>query len=158
MSKKSAKPTRYQSPGRLRALSVLAHMRQGRSLSQAARLEHTTVRTVKKQLGKQLRLDRSRRFRASRGDTLRRDLNLLGSDGFTATAVRSSKLAELASRHLTAVNKYLNSGDAALLKPFAGKFVNGIELLTDPDRIREFADAGLVKLDALYRRGGQAKA
>jgi hypothetical protein len=38
------------------------------------------------------------------------------------------------------------------LKPFIGKRVGGVELLTDPDRLREFADAGLVKLDALYRQ------
>jgi hypothetical protein len=37
--------------------------------------------------------------------------------------------------------------------------VGGVELLTDPDRLRELADAGLVKLDALYRdqRGGTEK-
>ena len=29
--------------------------------------------------------------------------------------------------------------------------MGGVELLTDPDRLHDFADAGLVKLDALYR-------
>jgi hypothetical protein len=76
--------------------------------------------------------------------------------------VRSSKQAHLASRHLIAVGQFVGqiqshrAGDTALLKPFRGKRVGGVELLTDPDRLRDFAGAGLVKLDALYRqnRGG----
>jgi hypothetical protein len=34
--------------------------------------------------------------------------------------------------------------------------VGGVELLTDPDRLHELADAGLIKLDALYRHNGGA--
>jgi hypothetical protein len=43
------------------------------------------------------------------------------------------------------------------LKPFVGKRVGGVELLTDPDRLHEFANADLIKLDSLYRqqRGGK---
>jgi hypothetical protein len=38
-----------------------------------------------------------------------------------------------------------------------GKRVGGVELLTDPDRLRELDDAGLIKSDSLYRenRGGR---
>jgi hypothetical protein len=90
----------------------------------------------------------------------RRELNVLGFDGYVPVVVRSSKQAKLASRHLIAVGRFLRTGDTEALKPFVGKRVGGVELLTDPDRLRELADAGLVKLDALYRehRGGrQAK-
>ena len=71
--------------------------------------------------------------------------------------VRSSKQAQLASEHLVAVGRFTRTGDTEWLKPFVGKRVGGVELLTDPDRLHELAGAGLVKLDALYRenRGGR---
>ena len=70
--------------------------------------------------------------------------------------LRSSKQAQLASEHLIAVSRFLRTGDTEWLKPFVGKRVGGVELLTDPGRLHELADAGLVKLDNLYRqnRGG----
>ena len=77
-------------------------------------------------------------------------------------STRSSKQAHLASEHLIAVGRFLGQipsrqvGDTDLLKPFVGKRVGGVELLTDHDRLHELGDAGLVKLDALYRnRGGR---
>jgi hypothetical protein len=150
----------FQSPERLRALSVLARMRsRGESLSHAARLEHTTRRTVLKQVGKHLKRGPSGRYSATRRDTLRRDLSVLGSEGYMPAVVRSSREAKLASEHLVAVVRFLRTGDTEWLKPFIGKSVGGVELLTDPDRLHELADAGLVKLDALYRehRGGTEK-
>jgi hypothetical protein len=157
----SMKRKQFESPTRLRALSVLARMRsRGESLSQAASLEHTTPRTVRKFLAKQLRRGASGRYSATRGDTLRRDLSVLGADGYQPVTVRSSKQAQLASQHLIAVGRFLRTGNTELLRPFIGKRVGSVELLTDPDRLRNFADAGLVKLDALYRenrRGRQEK-
>ena len=92
-----------------------------------------------------------------------RDIYVLGFDGYVPVVVHSSKQAQLASRHLIAVGRFVGqipsrrAGDAELLKNFVGKRVGGVEFLTDPDRLRELADAGLVKLDALYRdnRGGR---
>jgi hypothetical protein len=139
---------------RQRALAVLARMRRGESLSQAARLEHTRARTVLKFIGKQLKRKGLGRYSATRGDTLKRDLNVLGFDGYEPVVVRSSKQARLAGRHLVAVGRFLRTGDADWLKPFIGKRVGGVELLTDPDRLQILADADLVKLDALYRNNG----
>lgn len=150
----------FQSPARLRALSVLARMRsRGESLSQAARLEHTTPRTVRKVVGKQLKRGSSGHYSATRGDTLRRDLSVLGFGGYESVVVRSSKQAHLAAEHLIAVGRFLRTGDTEWLKPFVGKRVGGVELLTDPDRLDVLAQADLVKLDALYRehRGGTEK-
>jgi len=147
-------------PARLRVLAVLARMRRGESLSHAAPVEHTTPSTVRKLVGKQLKRGLSGRYSATLGDTLRRDLNVLGFDGYVPVAVRSSKQAQLASEHLVAVARFLRTGDTEWLKPFVGKRVGGVELLTDPDRLGVLADAGLVKLDALYREhrvGGQEK-
>ena len=77
---------------RQRALAVLARMRsRGESLSQAARNEHTTPSSVKKVVGKQLKRDTSGHYQATRGDTLRRDLNVLGFDGYQPVVTHSSK-------------------------------------------------------------------
>lgn len=143
---------------RQRALSVLARMRRrGESLSQAARLEHTTPRTVRIIVGKQLKRSTLGRYSATSGDTLRRDINVLGTEGYVPVTVRSSKLPQLASEHLIAVGRFLRTGDTEWLKPFIGKRVGGVELLTDPERLHILGDAGLVKLDSLYRqqRGGK---
>ena len=145
---------------RQRALAVLARMRnRAESLSKAARLEHTTPRTVLRVVGSQLKRDASGRYSVTSGDTLRRDLNVLGFDGYEAIVVRSSKQAQLASEHLVAVGRFLRTGDTEWLKPFVGKRVGGVELLTDPDRLGLFGDAGLVKLDSLYRghRGSKSE-
>lgn len=153
-------PKRTHDLERQRSLAVLARVRRGEPLYQAARNERTTPRTVRKHVGKQLRRDSSGRYRATRSDTLRRDLNVLSFDGYEPAVVRSSKQAHLASEHLIAVGRFLRTGDTEWLEPFIGKRVGGVELLTDPDRLGMLADADLIKLDALYRqdRGhGQGK-
>jgi len=147
------KVRRLHQLARQRALAVLARMRRGEPLTQAARLEHTTPRTVLKFIGKQLTRGPTEAYVATSGDTLRRDLNVLGFDGYEPVTVHSSKQAHLASEHLIAVGRFLRPpGDPELLKPFVGKRVGGVELLTDPDRLGVLADAGLVKLDGLYRQ------
>src|SRR5262249_50780018 len=134
------------------ALAVLARMRsRGESLSQAAHNERTTPREVRKYVGKQLTRGPTGRYAATSGDTLRRDLNVLGFDGYEPVVVRSSKQAQLAAEHLVAVGRILRTGDAEWLRPFIGKRVGGVELLTDPERLQILADADAVKLDALYR-------
>jgi hypothetical protein len=120
--------------------------RRGESLSQAARAEHTAARTVRKVIGKQLKRNASGHYSATRGDRLRRDLNVLGFDGYHSVVVRSSKLAQLSADHLVAVGRFLRTGDFEWLKPFVGKRVGGVELLTDPDRLGVLADAGSVRL------------
>lgn len=113
------KRKQFQSPKRLRALAVLARMRsRGESLSQAASLELTTPRTVLKTLPKQFRRSSSGRYSVTRSDSLRRDLTVLGNDGYVPVAVRSWNQAQLASAHLVAVNRFLRTGDFEWLKPF----------------------------------------
>ena len=106
---------------------------------------------------------RSRALGGSRYTRERRysaNLNVLGFDGYVPVLVHSFKKAQLASQHLNAVGRFLRTGDTEWLKPFVGKRVGGVELLTDPDRLHVLGDAGLVKLDALYRQNrgqGQEK-
>jgi hypothetical protein len=148
----SIKENQFNSPARLRALSVLSRMRRGTPLSHAVRLEHTTVRSVRRHVGSVLiRDDRTGRYTAKNGDTFRRDVNVLGTDGYVPVTVRSSNQARLDADHLVAVGRFLRTGDTEWLKPFIGKRVGGVELLIDPERLQILADAGLVKLDGLYR-------
>ncbi len=141
-----------------KAFAVLARVRHGESLSKAAHDEGIAARTVLKQLGKQFRRTQSGRFTATRGDALRRDILVFSFDGLEPTVARSWKQAQLASKHLIAINQFVNrNGDEELLKPFVGRLIGGIELLTNPDRIRELAGAGLLKVDNLYRQNRGAR-
>ncbi len=143
---------KFRSPARRRALSVLMRMRnRGESLSKAARAAHTTPRTVQSLVGDQLRRSASGHYTATSSDRLKREINVFGADGYEPMTVGSSKQARLASEHLIAINRFLRTGDTKQLKRFRGKRIGGIGLLTDPKRIREFAEADLVKLDGLYR-------
>jgi len=142
----------FRSPARRRALSVLLRMRKrGESLSKAARAVHTTPRTVRSLVGGQLRRSASGHYKATSSDRLKREINVFGAKGYEPVTVNSLKQAQLSSQHLIAINRFLRTGDMEQLKTLRGKRIGGIELLTDPKRIREFAEADLVKLDGLYR-------
>src|SRR5215469_330252 len=80
-------PTSVSNPARGRALAVLARMRRGESLSDATRAEHTTARTVRKLVGKQIRRGGSGRYFVTRSDRLRRDLTVLGFNDFEPVTV-----------------------------------------------------------------------
>ena len=139
-------------------------MKRGSSMSTKRRLggslyrDRITGRFVSKSTWK-----RSRALGGSRYTRERRysaNLHVLGFDGYVPVLVHSFKKAQLASQHLNAVGRFLRTGDTEWLKPFVGKRVGGVELLTDPDRLHVLGDAGLVKLDALYRQNrgqGQEK-
>ena len=152
------KRTKADYAAQLRGFAVLAGMRnRGESLTQAARQEHTTPDVVRKLVGGQLRRGTSGRYLVTRSDTLRRDLNVLGFEGYEPVAVRSSKQALVAADHLVAVGRFLRTGDKEWLKPFVGRRVGGVELLTDTDRLQIIANADLIKLDALYRDHRRAR-
>ena len=118
----------------------------------------TTGRFVSKSTWKRSRALGGVRYRTERRYSA--NLNILGFDGYVPVLDHSFKKAQLASQHLNAVGRFLRTGDTEWLKPFVGKRVGGVELLTDPDRLHVLGDAGLVKLDALYRQNrgqGQEK-
>jgi hypothetical protein len=110
----------------------------------------TTGRFVSKSTWKRSRALGGARYKGARRYSA--SLNILSFDGYVPVLVHSFKKAQLASQHLNAVGRFLRTGDVELLKPFVGKRVGGVELLTDPDRLHVLADAGLVKLDGLYRQ------
>jgi hypothetical protein len=84
-------------------------------------------------------------------------LNVLGYEGYEPVVVRSSKQAQVAADHLVAVGRFLRTGDKEWLKPFVGRRLGRVELLTDTDRLQTIANADLIKLDALYRDHRRAR-
>jgi hypothetical protein len=125
--------------------------KRGQSLSKAARNLRTKPRKGRKIVVRKRRRSVSRPHAAKRAARSRREINVFGAEGYEPVTDPSRRQAKLSSRHLIAINRFLRTGDAEPLKQFRGRRIAGIELLTDPKRIREFADADLVKLDGLYR-------
>jgi hypothetical protein len=153
---KSSRPSPRQVQARTRALNVLAHMRrQHLSLAAACRLEHVKPATARRYVGSAVRQNRSgSRYRATKGDRFRRDLQIPAASGPMTIPVYGSKNAENISKYLNAVAHYLRTGDQTRLRPFKGKTlkVGGkrIKLLTDPEALSRLAEADALHLDHLY--------
>jgi lambda repressor-like predicted transcriptional regulator len=130
-----------------RALHVLARMRRtGLTLTAAAREEHIDPRTVRKYLGPELR----RRARPSKTDRRRRDMLIPTALGTSPVTVRGSKQASLLGRYMSAVGKYLRTGEVGALAEFQGQSIGGHALITDPDTLSVVAQAGALTLDEIY--------
>jgi hypothetical protein len=130
-----------------RALHTLARMRRtGAALSAAAREEHIDPRTVRKYLGAELR----GRKHPSKADRRRRDMLVPTTLGTSPITVRGSKQASQLGRYMTAVGKYLRTGDVDALAEFQGQSIGGHILITDPDTLSFLAQAGALTLDEIY--------
>jgi hypothetical protein len=130
-----------------RALHVLARMRRtGSSLTSAAKEEHIDPRTVRKYLRAELR----GRSRATKADRRRRDMLIPTTLGNSPVTVRGSKQASQLGRYMSAVGKYLRTGDVDALAEFQGQSIGGHALITDPGTLSVLAQAGALTLDEIY--------
>jgi hypothetical protein len=130
-----------------RSLHVLARMRRtGTSLTAAAREEHIDPRTVRKYLGAELR----GRGRVTKADRRRRDMLIPTTIGNAPVAVRGSKQASQLGRYMSAVSKYLRTGDVEGLAEFEGQSIAGHLLITELDLLSSLAQAGALTLDEIY--------
>jgi hypothetical protein len=137
-------------PARGRALAAIAAMRRGASISQAARENGVSPRTIKRYAGSALRQDRpGGRIRPSKSDLLTRYLQIPGPDGPIEISVKGSKAASEVAKYKADVNRFLR-GDQKALTKWQGKRITGIELLTSPTAIKNLAERDLVPY-ALYR-------
>lgn len=131
-----------------RALHVLARMRRtGESLVSSSRLEGLDPRTVLKQIPREFHKSRGRWVPLKTADREPRPMRLLDDKGRRPGVVRGSKAASLLGRYNAALSKFFSAnkkyaGNETLLKPFRGKRVGGVELLTDPSKLLELAEAG----------------
>ena len=130
-----------------RSLHVLARMRRtGANLTAAAREEHVDPRTVRKYLRAELR----GRGKATKADRRRREMLIPTTIGNAPVTVRGSKQASQLGKYMTAVGKYLRTGDAEALAQFQNQSIGGHSLITDPNTLTVLAQAGALTLDDIY--------
>lgn len=142
---------------RERALSALAAIRRGATLSRAARENGVTPRTVRRYVGSALVQGRpGGRIHATKSDRLVRYLVIPGPEGPREISVRGSKPASEFAKYKAAVNRFLR-GDRNALANWHGKKIAGIELVTEPKTLVEQARKDLLPY-SLYRSlaGGAA--
>jgi hypothetical protein len=132
-----------------RALHVLARMRRtGSSLTAAAKEEHIDPRTVRKYLKSEIR--GRGRGRATKADRRRRDMLIPTTVGNAPVTVRGSKQASQLGKYMSAVGRYLRTGDVEALAEFRNQSIGGHTLITDPDTLSILAQAGALTLDEIY--------
>lgn len=151
------KPQKASLATRDRALKALWAVRQGDSLSKAARDNGVTVRTVKRYVGSALIQDRSGgRIRATKSDRLVRYLQIAGRNGPREVIARGSKIASKFAHYKADTNRFLR-GDRHAMDKWRGKKIAGIELITDPKILIEQARKDMLPY-SLYRSfsGGAA--
>ncbi|MBZ5689716.1 MAG: hypothetical protein LAP86_32360 [Acidobacteriia bacterium] len=70
--------------------------------------------------------------------------------GNAPVTVRGSKQASELGKYMSAVGKYLRTGDVEALGKFEGKSIGGYPLITDPELLSSLAQAGALTLDEIY--------
>jgi hypothetical protein len=154
IKKKSKKRVRIKRPKTPRGATVsrlrIRRQKAGTVLA-ASRTLLTKPRKGRKIVVRKRRRSVSRPSEAKRAARSRREINVFAAEGYQPVGNASRRQAKLSSRHLIEINRFLRTGDTEQLEKLKGKRIAGIELLTDPKRIREFADADDVRLDGLYR-------
>jgi hypothetical protein len=134
-----------------RSLHVLARMRRtGASLTEAAREEQIDPRTVRKYLKTELR----GRGKPTKVDRRRREMLVPTTLGNSPVTVRGSKQASQLGRYMSAVGKYLRTGNVDALAEFQGESIGGHSLITDRDTLSVLAQAGALTLDEIYALPG----
>jgi hypothetical protein len=131
-----------------RAMRVLALVRRtGRSLASVAREEHIDPRTVRKYVGSEFR---GQKRRPTKADGRTRNILIPTALGNADVTVHGSKQASRLGRYMSAVGKYLHTGDTDALEEFAGQSIAGHLLITDPSTLDHLAAAGSLQLDSIY--------
>jgi hypothetical protein len=132
-------------------------MRHGASLTQAARDNGVTARTIKQYVGSALVQDRpGGRIRPTKSDRFVYYLQIPGPHGPIEIKAHGSKEAADAARYMSAVNRFLR-GNLNALAPWRGKKIAGVQLITDRQGLKGLAKDELLPY-SLYRSlsGGAA--
>ena len=135
---------------RERSLKALWAVRQGNSISKAARDNGVTIRTVKRYVGSALMQDRpGGRIRATKSDRYVRYLQIPGPHGPIDITAHGSKEASEIARYKAAVNRFLR-GERNALAEWHGKKIAGVDLITAGRTLKGLADKDLLPY-SLYR-------
>jgi len=133
------------------ALSI-AREHPDSSLSWAARRAGTTIDAIVRYEPGAIERAPSGRYRVKAADRGIRVMPVISAGVvYARVAIRGSRQASLVGQHLAAIGIYLETGDEAPLRRFAGKVVTGtledgvlrrFELEADPDAIADLAFSG----------------
>ncbi len=151
--RKSQPRSPREAAARNRALHVLARMRRGESLSQAARAEHVKPATVRKYLGSQFHQDApGKRWKPTKSDRLTAHMNVLTPLGPMTVPVRGSRERIRLGRYNIALARWRRGepGAEAELAAFEGQTVGGHPLITDVKLLATLEDAGALDFEELY--------
>lgn len=136
-----------------RAVEALRLMREGKSLTAAARTAKTDPRTLKKYGAEAIRQE-DLFYAPTPTDRLRRRMRVLTPKGLKIVDVWSSKTASRVAQHMAAFHHYLKTNDSSRLAPFRGvRFrVRGevLTFVTDLRTLERLAHAGEVSFEDLY--------
>ena len=132
------------------ALEALRLIRAGLSRRAAAKAAGIAPSAVNPWVGRALALDAKGTWRARPSDRLFRRLVIVTPEGLAEIDVRSSAQASQAARYMNSVKKFLRTGDVAPLKPFEGRSIAGVQLLTDPGVLEDVGMHHSVSLESIY--------
>ncbi len=154
---KGVPPRQQSAEAERRAVKAVRLVRQGKSLTAAARTAHSDPRTVKKYARIALRR-RDGTYTAVPVDQMRRPMRVLTPEGLQVVDVRSSRTASRIARYWGAVDHYLRTGDRRRLQPFVGRRFRAqgqlVAYVTDPHVLEQLANAGEVRFEDLYETTG----
>jgi len=128
--------------------------RESRSLTRAAREADTTVATVMKYAGTAVVRRKNGRYKAKPWDRLTRSMKFLTRKGIIELEVKDSRSASRIGQYMTAVDEYLKTGNAQVLRPYKGRAVtvdrDPRPFITDRTKLERLAAAGEVSFEDLY--------
>jgi hypothetical protein len=144
---------------RLRTFEAANLYRQGkaRSVSSAAHMARTNLKALWRWIPDAIKKDpQSGRLRIKASDRYSERVEILTDTGALVATARGSRQRQLAGQHrATYLDIVHNRKPASALEEFHGKKVGGHELLSDYERLRTLAKAGVLgQLDTLYVSAG----
>ena len=140
---------------RTHGLNAIARVRRGesRTPSHAARIEGTTLRSMRRLFPAAFRQDRrGGRIRVKATDSYSARVEILTDLGPLVVTARGSRERELAGRHRATVIRALRGKEpASALEQYRGKTVGGYALISDFNLLSALAQGGVLdQLDSLY--------
>ena len=138
-----------------RSLRVLSRMRNGESLTAAARLEGIRPETVRRNVGEAIERGRNS-YRVKPDDRLYRRMQFLTERGYVGVEPATAKEAAKLGRYHAALAAYLERGDENSLRRFARMKLRlrdrtSLSFITDLEVIDHLAAAGALSFDHIYR-------
>lgn len=138
-----------------RSLYGLGLMREGRSLTAAAKEAEITPEALRRNVGEALERD-GNRYRARARDRLYRRMQFVTERGYVGVEPADSVQASKLSRYHVALARYLEQGNEQPLRKFARMRLRlrdrtSLGFITDLEAIDRLAAAGVLSFTSIYR-------